>query len=526
MKKKLSRFLSLAVAATLFLSACQSSGTTTPAGTGTGTGGASETPATEYKDKLIWGQGADITSLDPHIGKETPAVQVTQQIFDTLTTFDDNGDVVPQIAESWEQPDSQTTIFKIREGIKFHDDTTLTAEDVKFSLDRAIASPGVAYIVDFIDTVTVLGEYEVEVKTKAPYGPILRNLAVPFSAIVPKAYVESMEAEGKEFATAPVGSGPYKFVEWRQGNSATLEAFADYYAGAPLTQTLEMRVIPDAAQRTIALETGDIDLSFDIQPNDIAKINDNDNLVYIQPDPMTVFYLGFNTQKAPLDNPKVRQAIRHAIDTDMIAQAMLYGNGSSAGSLVAPLVFGAPDTEPFTYDLELAKSLLTEAGYADGFSIKLAVNDNQARVEVCNVIQGMLQQIGIDVEVDIVEFGSFIQMTSSGEHDMAYFGWVTSTFDADYTFYSLIHSSQMGAPGNRAFYNNPDADAAIMKGRNSIDDAVRLEAYDELDDILREDMPYAPLLYTSVNAAASNKVQNFVADPIGYHKLEKVQVGR
>ncbi len=523
MRKKISRILSLALAAALFLSACQSSNTTQGnTDTTEGTGATS----TEFKEKLVWGQGADITSLDPHIGKETPAVQVTQQIFDTLTTFDDNGDVVPQIAESWEQPDNQTTIFKIRDGIKFHDGTTVTPEDVKFSLERAIASTAVAYIVDFIDTVTVVDESHVEVKTKAPYGPILRNLAVPFSAIVPKAYVEKMESEGKEFATAPVGSGPYKFVEWKQGNSATLEAFADYYAGAPLTPTLEMRVIPDAAQRTIALETGDIDLSFDIQPNDISKINDNSDLVYIQPDPMTAFYLAFNVEKEPLNNAKVRQAIRHAINTDTIVEAMLYGNGQSAGSLVAPLVFGYPGTAPYTYDVEKAKQLLTEAGYPNGFSIKLAVNDNQGRVEVCNVIQGMLQEVGIDVQVDITEFGSFIQTTSSGEHDMAYMGWVTSTFDADYTFYSLVHSSQMGAPGNRAFYNNPAADAAIMKGRNSIDDNVRLEAYKELDQILQEDMPYAPLLYTSVNAASSKKVVNFVADPIGYHKLDKVQVGR
>ena len=180
----------------------------------------------EYKDTLVWGQGADVTSMDPHQGKETPAVEVTDQIFDTLLVVNpETNELEPQIAESWEQTSDTSYTFKIRQGIKFHDGSELTAEDVKFSLERAINSAAVSYVIDFVDSVEVVDPYTVIVNLKAPYAPALRNLSVPFTAIVPKAVVE---ADEEAFRLHPIGSGPYKFVEWKQGDSVTLEGFDEY----------------------------------------------------------------------------------------------------------------------------------------------------------------------------------------------------------------------------------------------------------------------------------------------------------
>ena len=531
MKKKLNILLGLVLSASMVVTACSSTptsttgsqaGSSTQSGSTTQAGTAAQSGAAG--DKLTWGQGSDVTSFDPHIGKETYAVQVTNHLFDTLTTLDADGKVVGQIAESWEQPDNVTTIFKIRKGIKFHDGTELTAEDVKYSLDRAIASAAVSYIVNFIETVTVNDPNTVTVKTKEPYAPILRNLAVPFSAIIPKAYAEKMKTEGKEFATKPIGSGPYKLVEWKQGDSTTLESFADYFAGPAKTKNLVMKVIPEASQRTIALETGELDLVYDVQANDVQKIKDNSNLVYFEADPLTCFYLSFNTKKAPFDNKLVRQAIRHAIDSQTIIDTILYGNGIPAGDLIAPKVFGYAEDAPYAYDPELAKKLLAEAGHASGLKIKLSVNDAQIRVEVSQAIAAMLQEVGITTEVEVTEFGKFIDSTSNGEHDMAYMGWITSTLDADYTYFSLTHSTQVGRAGNRAFFNNPQADELINKGRFTLDEAQRKQIYAELEDILQEESPYAPIYYNSITVGASKKIQGFVADPIGYHKLENVTV--
>ena len=196
---------------------------------------------------------------------------------------------------------------------------------------------------------------------------------------------------------------------------------------------------------------------YDVQANDVQKIKENSNLVYFEADPLTCFYLSFNTKKAPLDNKLVRQAIRHAIDSQTIIDTILYGNGIPAGDMIAPKVFGYAGDAPYPYDPELAKKLLADAGFASGLNIKLSVNDAQIRVEVSQAIAAMLQEVGINCEVEVTEFGKFIDSTSNGEHDMAYMGWITSTLDADYTYFSLIHSTQVGRAGNRAFFNNPQA---------------------------------------------------------------------
>ena len=336
MKKSFVRVMTLVLALVMLLSlvACggKQSTATTEADASAENGGSTEATATAYKDTLIWAQGADVTSLDPHQGKETPAVEVTCQIFDTLVTVDaETNEIVPQIAESWEQTDAQTYVFKIRQGIKFHDGSDLTAEDVKFSLDRARNSAAVSYIVNFIEDVTVDDEYTVTVKTNAPYSPTLRNLAIPFAAIVPKAVVE---ADEDAFILNPVGSGPYCFVEWKQGDHVTLKAFDDYYAGKAATENLIMKVIPETSQRSIALETGEIDLAYDLAVNDIPKINDNDKLMVYEIPSLTCWYVSMNMNKEPFNNPLVREALAMAIDRQTIIDSFYNGYGLAAGGFL------------------------------------------------------------------------------------------------------------------------------------------------------------------------------------------------
>lgn len=476
----------------------------------------------DYKDTLIWAQGADVTSLDPHQGKETPAVEVTCQIFDTLLTLNpETNELEGQVAESWEQKDETTYVFHIRKGIKFHDGSDLTAEDVKFSLDRACNSAAVSYIVNFIDSVNVDDEYTVTLKTKEPYAPALRNLAIPFAAIVPKAAVE---ADEKAFILNPIGSGPYTFVEWKQGDHVTLKAFDNYYAGKPATDNLIMKVIPETSQRSIALETGEIDLAYDMAVNDLPKVRDNDNLTVYEVPSLSCWYMSMNLNKEPFDNPKVREALTLAIDRQALIDTINAGSGQPADAIIAPAVFGYYSTGVPEYNPEKAKELLAEAGYPDGFSMTLWVNDNQSRIEMCQAVQAMLLEIGVQCEIEVLEFGSFISKTTNGEHDMAYFGWTTSSGDADYTYYSLEHSSQQGAAGNRSFINDKDVDTLIEKARSSTDEEERLELYKELAIKLDEIHNNIPVFYSSINVGANKNVEGFVIDLNGYHNLDQVKV--
>ncbi|AEF84565.1 dipeptide-binding protein [Treponema primitia ZAS-2] len=482
----------------------------------------SKAQAGGYKDTIIFGQGADVTSLDPHIGKETPAVTVTNHIFDTLVEVDGvTNELKPQIAERWEQLSPTSYRFFIRKGIKFHDGTELTAADVKFSLDRAIATPAVAYIVDFISNVTVEDPYTVVVNTHAPYGPTLRNLSVPFAAIIPKAAVE---ANPTGFIQHPIGSGPYKFVSWKQSDSVQMEAFADYYAGAPKTKNLIMKVIPEPSQRTIALETGELDLAYDLTPNDLKIITGNDKLTVFKAPSLSCTYISMNMRKAPFNNKLVRQAISHAIDRQLIVDTVLSGAGQAADAIIAPAVYGYFETGVDKFDPELSKQLLAQAGYPNGFSCSLWVNNSVQRVEICQAIIEMLRNVGITARLEVMELGAFIQRSTAGEHDMGAFGWVTSTKDADYTYYSLEHSSQQGAAGNRTFTADPEVDRLVDLGRTSVDPAIREKAYKDLAIYLADLENNVNIAYTEINVGGNNNVENFFIDPIGYHKLENVQV--
>ena len=162
------------------------------------------------KDTLVWVQSADVTSLDPHVGKETPAVTVTCQIFDTLLTMGENNQPAPLLAESYEQVDEKTWTFKLRQDVKFHDGESMTAEDVVFSINRARESNYVSYVVDAISDITADDDYTVTITTKEPYAPLLASLTVPFTAIVPK---HAVEADEEAFTMHPIGTGAYKFVE-------------------------------------------------------------------------------------------------------------------------------------------------------------------------------------------------------------------------------------------------------------------------------------------------------------------------
>lgn len=474
------------------------------------------------KDTLVWVQAADVTSLDPHVGKETPAVTVTCQIFDTLLTMDENNQPAPLLAESFENLDELTWRFKLRRDVKFHDGEPMTAEDVVFSLNRAIESPYVSYVVDIIDQAIAEDDYTVVLKTKTPYAPLLSNLTVPFTAIVPKHVVEADE-EG--FRLNPVGTGAYKFAEWKQGEYAKLTSNPDYFLGAPKTANLQMRVVPEASQRLIALETGEADLAYVISANDTKRIRDNDQFQLFESPSQTVTYLTQNMTKKHFASDKVRQAIRYGVNTQLIVDSMLYGSGETANSLIPPSTFGFSDkSKVYGYDIEKAKQLMAEAGYPDGFSCVLSVTDDPVKMEICQVIQNQLKEIGIDATIQVREYGTWIDELGTGSHDLSFTAWVCVTADADYDYYSLYHSSQVGYPGNDAFLKNENVDRLVMAGRETADPAERQQYYDQLEELLGDITPYTPLYYNSVNVGAGKNVEGFKVDVNGYHRLRGVAI--
>ncbi len=476
------------------------------------------------KDTITWAQGTDVFSFDPHIGKETTAIQVTGNIYDTLLTVDENMNVLPMLATSWERISDLSYEFVIRDDAKFHDGTKFTVEDAKYSLDRALASPQVAYIVDFMEKIEIKDEHTIVVTTKEPYAPTLLNLTHPAAGMVSKAYSENNPDILK---TAPMGTGPYKFVEWKQGDYVKLTAFDEYWGGAPETKNLMMRIIPENAQRTIALEMGEVDVAYDILPNDVPKIKNNSDLKMLEMPALTVFSMSLNHTKPALENKLVREAIRLAVDPKVIVDSIYYGAGQVANTMIPPGAFGhQKDAATIEYNPEKAKQLLAEAGFPNGFKTNIYVNDNQTRVEMCQVIQSQLKQIGIDMEIVVLEFGTFIEKCNKGEQDIMLSGWTTSTADADYTYFAQFHSSKFGSQGNRVMKAIPGADELLEAGRGSGDSEERMKIYGQLEEILTAESVNRPLVFTTVNAGTSAKVNNFVLIPNGYHKYYKVTASK
>lgn len=260
-------------------------------------GGSKEETAAKEKDTIIIANGADAKSLDPHATNDAPTSRVTVQIYDRLVEQDDNMDIVPSLAESWEQPDGKTTIFHLRKGVKFHNGEEVKASDVKFSLDRMKASPQVSHIIGTVDNIEVVDDYTVKITTSEPFGALLNHLTHPTAAILNEKAVKEL---GDSYGQNPVGTGPYKFVSWQSGDKIVLEANPDYFLGATPIKNAIFRPVTEASNRTIGIETGEIDIAFDIEGLDREKLKTDDSIVYLEEPSFGIDYIGFNTRKAPL----------------------------------------------------------------------------------------------------------------------------------------------------------------------------------------------------------------------------------
>lgn len=471
------------------------------------------------KNTLVVAQGSEPKSLDPVASNDVPSHRVYLHIYDTLLQRDEKGNLVPGLAESWEQVDPLTIVLHLRKGVKFHNGDNFTAKDVVFSLNRAKESPAVMTFFKDIKNVEVVDDYTVKIITDKPFGPLLGYLAHKGGCILSE---NAVKTAGDAYAQFPIGTGPYKFVEWRSGDRVVLKANPDYFGGKPATENLVFRVISEGTNRTIALETKEVDLAYDIEPMDVQFIKQNNEIKLIEQPSISISYLGFNTQKPPFDKKEVRQAIAYAIDIPSIINAVYLGAATEADSPVPAGVPGYTKTgKKYEHDIAKAKELLAKAGYPNGFKAKIALNDNNIRKDTAVILQDQLKRIGIDLEVEVIEWGAYLDKLSRGEQDMFILGWVSSP-DCDAALYSLFHSSNKGSAGNRTFYENKRVDELLDQGRVNTDLEKRKEFYKETQEIIQEDIPMFVMVYPYTNAAMQKNIKNFNLDLENEHRLYKV----
>lgn len=428
-------------------------------------------------------------------------------IYDSLLELDEELNLKPNLAESWERLDDCNVVFHLKKGVKFHNGEEMKAEDVKFTLERAASSPQTLYLYNPISKVTVLDDYTVQITTKTPFGALLNNLAAVQGGIVSK---KAVLEYGEDYVNHPVGTGQYKLKEWLPGNKIVFESFKESFHGAPNFGELTYLTIPEVSNRMIALETGEVDVAFDIGVMDKITIENNKNLELVEVESPALLYLGFDQTTPMYQNKKLREAIAYAIDNQTFVDVVFKGSAVAGDS---PLPKASPayneNVKKYNQDIEKAKKLLAEAGYPNGLDIELWCMDDGPRVDMCVIIQDQLKKIGINVEIKIFEFGSYVSKTALPNKELYFLSW-NSSGDGDVALYPLFHSTQHGAPGNRSFYSNPEVDKLLDEARVSVDENKRTELYKEVQDILQEDLAIYALAYPKINLAKNKNLKGLV----------------
>ncbi len=449
----------------------------------------------QAKPSLNVGIPGDAKSLDPHQATDTMSFTVSMQINEPLVTMDGKTKkLVPILAERWEIVDPQTYKFFLKKGVKFHNGDELTAEDVAFSLKRAATeSVHAKSWGKFIDPegFKIIDKYTVIVKTKGPVGGFLQSMKHPYANIFSKKAVQSA---GGEYFRNPVGTGPYTFKKWTKGETIELAAFEGYHGKAPAFKTLTFFILPDDSSRVIALETKKVDMIYAVPTSDYERLNSSSKVNVVMGQGLRLLFLGMNTQKKPLSDPRVRLAIEYAINKDAYNQVVYQGQATvPAGPLVTASEFSAPGAKPYPFDQAKAKALLAEAGYPNGLTLNLWTGNFQDRVNGATVIQSMLGQIGVKVNIQVFESASFNTKMLGTEHELYISQWGMQTNrDAGNYWTSLFHSASVGS-NNWALLKDSLIDSELNTVARVVNDDERTAHLQKVWDRLVELNPIVPL---------------------------------
>ena len=491
---------------------------------------AAESESAPIANTLIFGRGGDSLTLDPAKVTDGESAKVCEMIYDTLIQYrDDTTELAPALAETWEgSADGLTWTFYLREGVQFHDDTPFNADAVVFSLSR----PNTVFRdfhSEFISQINALDAFTVQIQLKTPYAPFLSTLAGSSLSIVSPAAVHHFgDSFGDDNA---VGTGPFKFAEWDKGDSVVLEANENHWTGRPALDMFIFRSIPDNSDRLMALQAGDIHAMEFPNPGDIPVIKGDPQIELVTQSSLNVGYLAMNFDKPPFDNLKVRLAINHAIDKPKIIDRLYQGTAIPAKGPIPPTLWSYDEgIQDYEYNPELARQLLAEAGFPDGFETTLwalpvprpYIPDGIALAEA---LQSDLREVGVETTIVTFDWGTYLDKTQIGEHDMAMLGWIVSEGDPDSFFYYLLSKTYAEKPAfNIAFYRSDEMQELLDRARTSTDRAERTELYRQAQAIFHRDAPWVPLAHAQRLLVVDRRVKNLRLAPTGWKYLRNLSL--
>lgn len=503
-------------------------------------------------ETVRWARSSDAATLDPHSVNTGTNINISHQLYEPLVLRDIKGKLIPALATSWKLTSDPTVWeFKLRPGVKFHDGSTLLADDVVFSLDRARApSSGMKALLASVAEVKKVDALTVHVKTKGPNLIFPDNLVNIF--IVNAAWSKANKAEvpqdekSKEenhFTRHENGTGPYTLASREQDSRTVFKAFPNYWGkGEAAMQITELVLVPikSPATRVAALLSGEIDILQDVPAQDVARLKADSKLrVNEGPENRTIF-LGMNVgkdplkysdvkDKNPLSDPRVREALNLAIDRDALQKAVMRGLSVPTGIIAPPFVHGyekAFDNYPKANAAQ-AKKLLADAGYPNGFGITLhCPNDRYVNDEaICTALSSFFARAGVKATVNARPIAIHSAAINAADTDFYLFGWGVPTFDSAYVFDYLVHTRGKDGrgPTNATRYSNPELDAKIVSLSSEADKAKRDRTIHDIWTTVQKERIYLPLHHQVLDYAMVRKL-DIPVDPMNYIFFKNAKV--
>ena len=470
------------------------------------------------EEKIITiAQKAEIKTLDSQKTVDSASLSVIQMINQRLFKIDNNGNIVPEIAEEVIKVDAKTTLIKIKKDLFFSNGESITVDDVLFSLNRAKESPRMTQDFYMIESFEKVDDTTLKINTYYEAGNLFHKLASMGASIMNKKALEENENN-------IIGSGMFKLKEWVAGDRLVLER-NEYFKGANSNvKEIIIKFIPEANSRMIMLETGEVDIAEALLPLDFQKISKEDNkFTTVEMQSSSNMFIGFDLRDKYLSDKRVRQAIAYAINNQDIVDSIYNGSATVATSPIPKITTGYNEnSNPYTQNIEKAKELLAEAGFPNGFDIVLNVNEDNQRVDTAVVIQDNLKDIGINVEIKTYQWASYVAFVENPAQEKGMFlmAWNIANDDPDELLYPLYHSSQIDAHTNVVFYKNEDFDSLISKARETVDKEKRIDLYKKAQDIIQEDLPHYAILYPMQNFAYKKNLKGIEVNKKGYFNFQ------
>ena len=470
------------------------------------------------------------TTLDPALIVDVTGGLIGAKIFNGLVRLDEKLSVVPDIAKNWKMSeDGKSYTFYLKEKILFSNGKEVAAQDFKYSFERLLSpatrSPNTWVLEkikgakDFIkgrtkdvSGIKIEDKYTITIILEEPFTPFLNLLCMTAAYVIPK---EDVEMRGADFSTHPSGTGPFVLKEWRHNQYLKLEARNDYFEGKAKIKGIIYKIIPEDLTAVAEFESGNIDV-ISIPASEFKRYRESSQWKdFISSSPgINTYYLGLNCERPPFNNPLLRKAVSYAIDRKKILNTIYEGRGISASGPVPPILRNWPAPEIYEYNPGKAKSLLKEAGYPSGLNIKIYLTSDQEILDLLEVIQGYLMNVGIKAQLRQLEWSAYKDAVNKGEPDAFWLSWWADYSDPENFLFPLFHSSNFGAGGNRTRFKNSDVDALIEKGQRALDKKLRDEYYQKAEEYIVTDAPWVFFWHRTEYTVRQKWVKDYKIYPI------------